>query len=111
MALVWQRNEGARLRGTMSGFFLVGSIMSIIALAATGAVTRHTLVMFAALIPAAVPDRITGTRSSAWAVNFPTYCTVLIETLFRNRRTARCCTASPAWPYARHAPSSRPRRW
>ena len=54
MALVWQRNEGARLRGTMSGFFLVGSIMSIIALAATGAVTRHTLVMFAALIPAAV---------------------------------------------------------
>jgi uncharacterized protein len=54
MALVWQRNEGARLRGTMSGFFLVGSIMSIIALAATGAVTRHTLVMFAALVPAAV---------------------------------------------------------
>lgn len=54
MALIWQRNEGARLRGTMSGFFLVGSIMSIIALAATGAVTRHTLWMFAALVPAAV---------------------------------------------------------
>lgn len=54
MALIWQRSEGARLRGTMSGFFLVGSIMSIIALAATGAVTRHTLWMFAALVPAAV---------------------------------------------------------
>jgi uncharacterized membrane protein YfcA len=54
MALVWQRNEGARLRGTMSGFFLVGSVMSIAALAATGAVDRHTLWAFAVMIPAAV---------------------------------------------------------
>ena len=38
MALVWQRNTGARLRGTMSGFFLVGSLMSIAALAVAGAV-------------------------------------------------------------------------
>lgn len=54
MALVWQRNEGARLRGTMSGFFLIGSIMSIAALAATGAVNGHTMWTFAILIPAAV---------------------------------------------------------
>ncbi|MCV7278322.1 sulfite exporter TauE/SafE family protein [Mycolicibacterium flavescens] len=54
MALVWQRSEGAQLRGTMSGFFLVGSLMSIAALAATGAVTGHTLIMFAALVPAAL---------------------------------------------------------
>ena len=54
MALVWQRNEGARLRGTMSGFFLVGSVMSIGVLAATGAVGRHTLWAFAVMIPAAV---------------------------------------------------------
>jgi uncharacterized membrane protein YfcA len=54
MALVWQRNSGARLRGTMSGFFLVGSIMSIAALAATGAVNGRTVGGFAALIPAAV---------------------------------------------------------
>ena len=38
----------------MSGFFLVGSVMSIAALAATGAVNGHTMVMFAVLIPAAV---------------------------------------------------------
>ena len=38
MALVWQRNSGARLRGTMSGFFLVGSVMSLVVLAVTGAV-------------------------------------------------------------------------
>lgn len=54
MALVWQRNSGARLRGTMSGFFLVGSVMSIVALAVTGAVNKHTVWMFAALIPVAV---------------------------------------------------------
>lgn len=54
MALVWQRNAGARLRGTMGGFFLVGSLMSLAALAATGAITGHTLVAFAVLIPAAV---------------------------------------------------------
>jgi uncharacterized membrane protein YfcA len=54
MALVWQRNSGARLRGTMSGFFLVGSMMSIAALAVTGAVDWRTLWGFAALGPAAV---------------------------------------------------------
>jgi uncharacterized membrane protein YfcA len=54
MALVWQRNSGARLRGTMSGFFLVGSVMSIAALAVVGAVDGRTLWGFAVMIPAAV---------------------------------------------------------
>ena len=54
MALVWQRNSGARLRGTMSGFFLVGSLMSIAALALTGAIDGRTVLAFAALIPAAI---------------------------------------------------------
>lgn len=54
MALIWQRNSGARLRGTMSGFFLVGSVMSLVALALTGAVNGGTFVGFALLVPAAV---------------------------------------------------------
>lgn len=54
MALVWQRSSGARLRGTMAGFFLIGSLMSLTTLAVTGAVDRHTLVMCALLIPATV---------------------------------------------------------
>lgn len=54
MALVWQRNTGARLRGTMSGFFLVGSMMSIAALTATGAIDGRTMGGFAVLIPAAI---------------------------------------------------------
>jgi uncharacterized membrane protein YfcA len=54
MALVWQNTSGARLRGTMSGFFLVGSVMSIVVLAFIGAVDRSTVVSFAALVPACV---------------------------------------------------------
>lgn len=54
MALVWQGNSGARLRGTMSGFFLVGSLMSLAALWFTGAVSSHTLMTFAVLAPATV---------------------------------------------------------
>lgn len=54
MALVWQNNTGARLRGTMSGFFLVGSVLSLVVLALTGSIDRHTVVVFAMLIPACV---------------------------------------------------------
>ena len=54
MALVWQRNTGAVLRSTMSSFFLVGSVISLIVLAFTGAVDVHTLKTFALLVPAAV---------------------------------------------------------
>lgn len=54
MALVWQRNSGARLRGTMSSFFLIGSLMSLAALWFTGAVSGHTLWTFALLAPATV---------------------------------------------------------
>jgi uncharacterized protein len=52
MALVWQNTTGARLRGTMSGFFLVGSMMSIAALTLTGEVDGHTVSAFAVLMPA-----------------------------------------------------------
>lgn len=54
MALVWQRSDGPRLRATMSSFFLIGSLMSIAMLTVTDAVDRHTVVMFGALMPAAV---------------------------------------------------------
>ncbi|KRE27953.1 permease [Mycobacterium sp. Soil538] len=61
MALVWQRNSGSRLRGTMSGFFLVGSVMSLIMLSVTGAVDHRTLWGFAVLIPAALAGYLLST--------------------------------------------------
>lgn len=54
MALVWQRSSGAQLRGTMSGFFLTGSLMSLVVLSLTGAVNQRTWWGFAVLAPAAM---------------------------------------------------------
>lgn len=54
MALVWQRSSGAELRGTMSGFFLIGSLMSLVVLGFTGAVDQRTWWGFAILAPAAI---------------------------------------------------------
>jgi uncharacterized membrane protein YfcA len=54
MALVWQRSTGAELRGTMSGFFLIGSVMSIGMLSITGAIDGNTWRWFAFLVPATV---------------------------------------------------------
>ena len=52
MALIWQKNTGARLRSTMSAFFLVGSILSLITLTIAGEVTAHTVRLFLLLAPA-----------------------------------------------------------
>lgn len=54
MALVWQSKQGAGLRSTMSTFFLVGSLLSVTTLAATGSISRTTLVTAALLLPAPV---------------------------------------------------------
>lgn len=54
MALVWQRSSGAQLRGTMGGFFLIGSLMSLVMLGLTGAIDENTWWGFAVLAPAAV---------------------------------------------------------
>ncbi|WP_307796268.1 sulfite exporter TauE/SafE family protein [Amycolatopsis sp. 195334CR] len=53
MALVWQRYAGPKMRGTMSAFFLVGSLLSLGALAVAGVVHVETLRYSAFLAPAA----------------------------------------------------------
>jgi uncharacterized membrane protein YfcA len=54
MALVWQRSTGAELRGTMSSFFLIGSLLSVAMLTLTGAIHADTFRWFGVLIPAAL---------------------------------------------------------
>lgn len=51
MAIVWQGQPPARLRATMSAFFLVGSIVSVLLLTVAGAVTTTTLTAFLWLAP------------------------------------------------------------
>jgi hypothetical protein len=52
MALVWHGSSPARMRGTMSAFFLVGALMSLAALIAVGAIDRRILLFAAVLLPA-----------------------------------------------------------
>lgn len=66
MALVWQRSEGAALRGTMNGFFLVGSVVSVIALAATGSTSPRTYAAFALLLPVALVGVVLSRYVNRW---------------------------------------------
>lgn len=52
MAIVWQRSAGPELRGTMSAFFLVGSCMSLAALAMAGAIHLEALQLSLFMLPA-----------------------------------------------------------
>ncbi|WP_241983928.1 sulfite exporter TauE/SafE family protein [Cryobacterium luteum] len=54
MALIWQRSRGPQLRGTMSAFFLVGSSISLLALAVLGTIGRETLQLAAWMLPAVI---------------------------------------------------------
>ena len=66
MALMWQRNSGARLRGTMSGFFLVGSLLSIVVLAVAGAVDAETFRMCGWLLPAILGGYVMSRYVNGW---------------------------------------------
>ncbi|MFE7632116.1 sulfite exporter TauE/SafE family protein [Kocuria sp. NPDC057446] len=62
MALVWHGTSRARMRGTMSAFFLVGALMSLAALTAVGSIDRRTLEFAAILAPA----MLLGFAASGW---------------------------------------------
>ncbi|XKH56830.1 sulfite exporter TauE/SafE family protein [Citricoccus nitrophenolicus] len=66
MAIVWQGQEPSRLRGTMSAFFLVGSITSVILLALVGSVTWHAVQVVLWLIPAVAAGFLLSRRLNRW---------------------------------------------
>ena len=51
MALLYQHAPGARVRGTLSSFFLIGTIFSLLALSHVGRVGRDELRLTLALLP------------------------------------------------------------
>jgi uncharacterized membrane protein YfcA len=51
IALLYQHATGATVRGTIGGYFVLGSITSIAALAIAGQVTSHSLLSTAQLVP------------------------------------------------------------
>ena len=51
VALLYQYADGAQVRATMGAYFVLGSVTSVIGLAAAGAVTSTGLLTGAALVP------------------------------------------------------------
>jgi hypothetical protein len=51
IALLYQSEAGPRVRGTIGGYFILGSVTSIVALAAADQVTSESLVSAALLTP------------------------------------------------------------
>jgi uncharacterized membrane protein YfcA len=52
MALLYQRESGARIRGTLSGHFVIGALVSLTALAAIGRYGRTEIILSIWLVPA-----------------------------------------------------------
>jgi uncharacterized protein len=64
LALVYQRAHGLTLRGTMALYFLVGSVLSLVALALLGRLGGHELAESAELVPFMLAG-LAGSRPAA----------------------------------------------
>ena len=62
MALLYQRASGPRIRGTLSGHFVIGALVSLVALAAVGHYGRAEVILTIWLLPAI----LTGFAVSPW---------------------------------------------
>lgn len=63
MALLYQRASGPRIRGTLSGHFVIGAVVSLTALTAVGQYGRVEIILSIWLIPAI----LAGFAVSPWA--------------------------------------------
>ncbi len=66
IALVLQHSSGARLRGTLSGFFLVGASVSLLALVVVGRFGRQELLLALALLPGILLGYAISGRTARW---------------------------------------------
>ncbi len=62
MALLYQRQSGPRIRGTLSGHFVIGALISLVALAAVGRYGREEIILSIEL----VPPILAGYLASGW---------------------------------------------
>lgn len=95
MALLYQDAAGSRLRGTLSGYFVVGVVMSIIALASIGRCGWEEFRMGAMLVPgvlvgfvisgstAAIADRGSSIRKAVLIVSAASGAVVIVEQILR----------------------------
>lgn len=66
MAMLYQHAKGPRVRGTLSGYFVFGASMSLIALAVIGKLGRRELAHGAALLPGVLVGFALSGRLTRW---------------------------------------------
>jgi uncharacterized protein len=66
MALLYQHEEGPRIRGSLSGFFVVGTTLSLVALAFVGKFGDHELRLASILAPGVVLGLVASRLVSPW---------------------------------------------
>ena len=66
VALIYQRAPGKRLRGTLAAYFIVGTILSLAALAAVGRFGTNELRLSLVLIPGTVLGYLVSHRAAAF---------------------------------------------
>ena len=64
MALIYQHAPGARIRGTLAGFFIVGVSISLVALAAIGRLGRTEFTLALILLPGIVTGFAISSRTA-----------------------------------------------
>jgi uncharacterized protein len=66
IALVYQREQGPRIRGTLNGYFLVGTAMSLVALLAIGRFGAAELTWSLVLVPGVVSGFLCSAPAARW---------------------------------------------
>lgn len=66
VALVYQRESGLRLRGTLAAYFIVGTVLSLVALAWAGRFGREEIRLSAFLIPGTMLGFLMSRRAAAY---------------------------------------------
>jgi len=66
VAVLYQNEPGDRVRSTLAGYFLVGAVMSLLALAWAGRMGRAEATLSVGLLPGIVVGFLASRKSSAW---------------------------------------------
>jgi uncharacterized membrane protein YfcA len=78
VAVLYQHEPGDRVRSTLAGYFLVGAVMSLSALAYAGRIGRAEASLSVGLLPGIVVGFLSSRRTSAWLDRGRTRTAVLV---------------------------------
>jgi uncharacterized membrane protein YfcA len=80
MALLYQHEKGGHIRGTLSAYFLVGVIISLIALSLIGRFGRTEMLLSLGLLPGVLLGFLVSRHGAAWLDRGPIRVAVLVVT-------------------------------